>query len=242
MTDSLRRLYQDPATTVRSGSERADLQAQMLVDVASRTTAVTRVIDIGCGDGASTEAAIAACTAGGANVTVLGLDWSVRALAAARERGVPVACGSFEEPGLPLASASVDVVIMGEIIEHLVDTDAALIEARRLLVPGGQLLISTPNLAAWFNRALLLFGVQPVFSEVSIKGIYGRPGTEVVGHLHLFTRRALVGLLAANGFVNIKVSGAPYHDVPRPFRPLDRLLCATPSLASILLASAEVPS
>lgn len=241
-TSPLRRLYEDPATPVSSGSERAERQAKMLLE---RTAGATRVkvVDIGCGDGASTEIAIAVCRARpGTDVSVLGLDWSLPALTHARRSGVVVACGSIDGAGLPLASGSVDVVIMGEIIEHLVDTDAALIEARRLLRPGGWLLLSTPNLAAWFNRGLLLLGVQPAFSEVSLKGIYGRPGTEVVGHLHLFTRRALVELLEANGFVNTTVAGAPYHDVPRPLRPLDRLLCAIPSLSSILLVAAQVPA
>jgi hypothetical protein len=62
-----------------------------------------------------------------------------------------------------------------------------------------------------------------------------------VGHLRVFTRRALVGLLDANGFVSIEIRGAPYHDVPKLFKPLDRLLCRTPSLSSILLASARKP-
>lgn len=241
-TNPLRRLYEDPATPVKSGSERAERQAKMLLDVTAGSSGPVRVVDIGCGDGTSTEVAIAACRARTPTaVHILGVDWSLPALDRARRSGVVVACGAIDGAGLPLADSSVDVVIMGEIIEHLVDTDAALIEARRLLRPGGWLLLSTPNLAAWFNRGLLLLGVQPLFSEVSLRGIYGRPGREVVGHLHLFTRRALVGLLEANDFVHITVAGAPYHDVPRPFRPLDRLLCAVPSLASILLAAAQVP-
>ena len=80
---------------------------------------------------------------------------------------------------------------MSELIEHLVDTDSALDEAWRVLKPGGWLLLSTPNLAAWYNRGLLALGVQPVFSEVSLRGVFGRPGTVVAGHLHMFTRRHL---------------------------------------------------
>ena len=67
-------------------------------------------------------------------------------------------------------------MIMSELIEHLVDTDSAVDEVRRVLRPGGVLLLSTPNLAAWFNRGLVGLGIQPVFSEVSLRGIYGRPG------------------------------------------------------------------
>jgi SAM-dependent methyltransferase len=130
-------------------------------------------------------------------------------------------------------------VIMSDVIEHLVDPDSALDEALRVLKPAGTLLLSTPNLAAWYNRGLLALGVQPVFTEVSIRGVFGRPGSQVVGHLRLFTGRALVGLLAARGFGAIRLSGACYHDVPVPLRPLDRAFSAWPAAASILLARAR---
>lgn len=130
-------------------------------------------------------------------------------------------------------------MLFSEVIEHLVDPDAALDEIRRILRPGGHLMLSTPNLAAWYNRALLLAGVQPVFSEVSLRAVHGRPGKEVVGHLRLYTARALREFVTAAGFEVVRLEGAPFHGVPRPLRPLDRLACARPALASILLLHAR---
>jgi SAM-dependent methyltransferase len=243
MTDgTLRQLYELPATQLSSGPRVGELQAGILARIASSEGRPLRGVDVGCGDGMATSVALATCKATpGAVVRIAGLDWSVAALRQAKANGVSVARASTDSPGLPLAPASVDVVIMNEMIEHLVDTDAALDEARRVLVPGGHLLLSTPNLAAWYNRVLLAVGVQPLFTEVSLRGIYGRPGSAVVGHLRVMTRGALVGLLAANGFVDVEITGCPYHDVPKPFRPLDRLLCRTPSLSSVLLAWARKP-
>jgi SAM-dependent methyltransferase len=237
---TLQQLYEQPGTPLSSGSERAQLQAAMLAGIAASEGRPLRGVDIGCGEGTATSIALATCKAtAGAAIRIAGFDWSVAALSQATVNRIPVARASTEAPGLPLAPASVDIVIMSEIIEHLVDTDGALTEAHRVLVPGGHLLLSTPNLAAWYNRVLLGLGVQPLFTEVSLRGIYGRPGSEVVGHLRVMTRRALIGLLDANGFVNIEITGAPYHDVPKPFKALDRLLCRAPSLSSILLASAR---
>lgn len=243
MTDnSLQRLYENPATRLSSGTERAQIQAELLVQVISPFRRPLRVVDLGCGNGMSTEVAMARCAlASQSKIAFVGIDWSVAALTQARRRGVTALRGSIERPGLGLASSCADVVIMSELIEHLVDPDLALSEARRVLAPGGTLLLSTPNLAAWYNRALLVLGVQPLFTEVSLEGIYGRPGHEVVGHLRVFTRRALMQLLAAHDFIDIAITGAPYHDVPRPFRPLDRFLCRVPSVASILLATARRP-
>ncbi len=240
-THSLQQLYEDPATPLISGSPRAKLQTEMLVELTAGAHRPLRAVDVGCGEGTWTAMAAAGAKRAGIDITILGLDWSVAALNQARSHGLEVMRGSVEHPGLPLGSASVDVIIISELIEHLVDTDTVLSEARRVLVPGGSLLLSTPNLAAWYNRALLMVGVQPMFTEVSLQGIYGRPGHEVVGHLRVFTRRALESLLVAHGFVDVTITGAPYHDVPRPLRPLDRLLCRTPSLSSILLASAHAP-
>lgn len=239
--DPLRRLYELPETPLSSGTERARLQAAMLADRAAAAGRPLLVVDLGCGDGVCAAVALEVCSSRQAPVRFVGLDWSLAALRQAQERGIAVTRASVDGPGLPLADASVDVVVMSELIEHLVDPDRALDEVRRVLVPGGTLLLSTPNLAAWFNRGLLAFGIQPLFTEVSLRGIYGRPGHQVVGHLRLFTRRALAGLLVASGFVDVDIAGAPYHDVPKPLRPLDRLLCRTPGLSSILLASARTP-
>ncbi|HVV23321.1 MAG TPA: class I SAM-dependent methyltransferase [Pseudonocardiaceae bacterium] len=228
---SLRDFYDRPDVPISSGSDRARRQLRMLASAVAGRGART-IVDVGCGDGAAT-----ALVAGlDPRHHVVGVDWSARAVATARAHGFHLVGGGVD--ALPIASGAADVVIMSEVIEHLVDTDAALDEARRVLRPGGVLLLSTPNLAAWYNRVLLGVGVQPVFSEVSLRAIHGRPGAQVVGHLHMFTRRALVSLLRANGFVDVAVRGARYHDVPSPLRLVDRLMCGWPAAASILLASA----
>ncbi|MDF3150217.1 methyltransferase domain-containing protein, partial [Streptomyces sp. T21Q-yed] len=147
--------------------------------------------------------------------------------------------GQLSDGGLPFVSGSADAVLFSEVVEHLVDPDGALDELRRVLRPGGHLMLSTPNLAAWYNRALLVGGVQPVFSEVSLRRVHGRPGSQVVGHLRLFTARALREFVTASGFEVVRLEGAPFHGVPRALRPLDRLACRLPSLSSILLVHAR---
>jgi SAM-dependent methyltransferase len=239
----LRAFYEDPATQLSSGRGRAERQAKILAEIAVKARRTLTVVDIGCGDGICTEIATAQCAkTPGADTVFIGMDWSTAALRQTRKRGFPVVRARADDGGLPLAEASVDVVIMSELIEHLLDPDSTLVEAWRVLRPGGTLLLSTPNLAAWYNRVLLAIGFQPLFTEVSLRGIYGRPGSDVVGHLRIFTRRALEELVAATGFVNVRTRGAPYHDVPGLFRPLDRLLCHTPSLASNLLLSSRKPA
>lgn len=232
----LRDFYEDPAVPVASGTPRSLRQARMLAAALGPATAGARtVLDIGCGDG--TAAATAAPLLAGHRL--VGVDWSQDALRRAHARLPYAIRGELTDGGLPFANDSADAVLFSEVVEHLVDPDSALDEIRRVLRPGGHLMLSTPNLAAWYNRALLLAGVQPVFSEVSLRAIHGRPGKEVVGHLRLYTARALREFVTAAGFEVVRLSGAPFHGVPRPLRPLDRLACATPTLSSILLLHAR---
>lgn len=228
MKDSVRRFYEEVA--------RSDISERPEVAWARPRLSGPRVLDIGCGDGALTSQVVRAS----APVTV-GVDLSATALSAARHRRLTVVQAGFDRVGLPFANASFDTVLMHQVIEHVVDTDGLVSEARRVLVPGGMLLLSTPNLAAWFNRGLLALGVQPVFSEVSMQGVFGRPGRELAGHLRLFTRRALQGFLTAHGFVDLEFTGATYHDVPRSLRWLDRILARWPSAAAQLLVQASAP-
>jgi SAM-dependent methyltransferase len=234
----LRHFYERPDVPIGSGTDRARRQLRLLVEVLRVRSGPQRILDVGCGDGMATGLVARLDAAN----QVVGLDWSTRAVRQAAEQGFAVVSGGVDEPGLPIATGAIDIVIMSELIEHLVDTDAALAEVWRVLRPGGVLMLSTPNLAAWYNRGLLAVGVQPVFSEVSLRGIHGRPGHQVVGHLRMFTRRALVSLLRANDFERVKVAGAGFHDMPRLLTPIDRLLCGWPSAASILLASATKPT
>jgi SAM-dependent methyltransferase len=235
----LRDFYETPSVPVRSGQLRTRRLLHLLDGILRGADGPPRrIVDVGCGDGMGTE--LTAALAAPAGHHVVGVDWAAGPLKRAAERGLTLVRGSLDT-GLPFASGSVDVVILSEVVEHLVDTDGGIAELYRVLRPGGHLVLSTPNLAAWFNRGLLLGGVQPIFSEVSLRRVYGRPGSVVAGHLRLFTKRALTGFLADRGFVDVRISGACYHDVPGPLRPLDRFFRLIPGLAAILMARARKP-
>jgi 2-polyprenyl-6-hydroxyphenyl methylase/3-demethylubiquinone-9 3-methyltransferase len=71
----------------------------------------------------------------------LGVDVGVGATRIARTRGVDAVRGDVAS--LPLATGSVDVVVAGEIFEHVADLGAVLDEVARVLRPGGVLVCDT---------------------------------------------------------------------------------------------------
>jgi len=234
---SLRDLYEHGDITWETRPEAIAARAEPL---RRRLAGIRRpiVVDLGCGPGDHTIGLQPHLP----DARLIGIDWSQRAMLAAGDAGLSGVRADLDPASLPFADASIDAVLLCEVIEHLVDPDTVTAEAFRVLKPGGVFLVTTPNLAAWFNRLLLLGGIQPAFSEVSSRAVYGRPGTEVVGHLRLFTARALQEFLAGAGFVDVALTGLPYHDVPAPGRPLDRFLARrAPTLAADLVAAATKP-
>jgi 2-polyprenyl-3-methyl-5-hydroxy-6-metoxy-1,4-benzoquinol methylase len=51
-----------------------------------------------------------------------------------------------------------DLVTFGDVLEHLIDPQTTLRDTRKVLVPGGRVLISLPNIAHWTIRLKLLLG------------------------------------------------------------------------------------
>lgn len=76
---------------------------------------------------------------------VVGVDYDDSAVAHVRARYPRVEMIQGNLAALPLEDASVDVVVNFQVIEHLWDQAQFLRECLRVLRPGGELLISTPN-------------------------------------------------------------------------------------------------
>ncbi|MGY4103307.1 class I SAM-dependent methyltransferase [Nocardia sp. R16R-3T] len=78
-------------------------------------------------------------------IEVIGLDYDANAVEHVRTRYPRVEIIQGNLAALPLADDSVDVVVNFQVIEHLWDQSQFIRECLRVLRPGGELLISTPN-------------------------------------------------------------------------------------------------
>ena len=90
-----------------------------------------------------------------------GFEIAEEALGAARQRGLMTHVWISGSQPCPVGDSSFDAITALDVIEHLFDTDIFLSELHRILVPGGHLIVATPNLAWWWSRLRLLAGVCP---------------------------------------------------------------------------------
>jgi SAM-dependent methyltransferase len=147
-----------------------------------------RVLDLGCRTGAVTQAFVP-------GNEVVGADVDEAALVRAAERGIETVWTDIEEP-LPFLDDSFDVVVAGEILEHVRDPVGMLAEVRRVLRPGGTFVGSVPNAFRLQSRLLFLLG---------------KPPEDDPTHLHMYSPSALRGLLSAFGSVELHYVGGRYR-------------------------------
>jgi 2-polyprenyl-3-methyl-5-hydroxy-6-metoxy-1,4-benzoquinol methylase len=158
--------------------------AMRLAFARAEVTSQDRVLDLGCGQGDLTaELQRMGATAMGVEVAQAAID-----RARTHHPGLTFALAPIDGE-LPLGDGVFDVIWASEVIEHVADTARWLSEVRRVLTPGGRLLLTTPN----HGRVRLALGGIQQFSE------------PLGDHLHLYSRSSLAGVLDEFGFDDVTV-------------------------------------
>lgn len=218
-------------------AKRSKISYSLIADIAEKSVNRKKgsLLDIGCGDGSF-------ALRFKERYEISGVDISQCAVALANEAGIDARRIDISCEMLPFKNGYFDLVYMGDVIEHLLNPDFAIGEVFRVTRSKGFLVLSTPNLASWLNRLLLLSGMQPLFSEVSTVRHFGRHSQQnfiPVGHLRLFTYRALREFLTHYGFRIMRLEGAPHEGLPVFLKQSDKIISQIPSFASIIIVVAQ---
>lgn len=145
-----------------------------------------RILDIGAGRGRLGE------TMRSRGNVVHAIELDPDAAEIARSRLDFVYCGDatcIAELPPPIAAGGYDRVVFADVLEHVLDPGALLSAARTLVRPGGEVVVSLPNVATWTMRLRLLAG----------NFTYGDSGILDRTHVRFFTYRSARALLHSVG-------------------------------------------
>lgn len=151
-----------------------------------------RVLDLGCATGLLGRA----LRERGCEVVGIERDEGAAAQAAEVLDRVVVADLETADLGGLLGAEAFDVIVCGDVLEHLRDPLRVLRGALCLLAPGGSIVASIPNIAHAAVRLALLAG----------RFDYRPLGLLDETHVRFFTRRSLQGLLEQAGLVPVEVT------------------------------------
>ncbi len=141
-----------------------------------------RLLDVGCGNGQRLS-------------QLQTLGWDVEGqeidpkavMNAQHNYGIKIHLGNLHD--IAFSSSIFDAIIMGHVIEHLIDPLTILTECHRILKPGGILVITTPNVES--------------FGRKYFKSAWR--GLEAPRHIYLFSPKTLHHICERAGFQQIRI-------------------------------------
>lgn len=145
-----------------------------------------KLLSLGCADGFIEEK-----IKNQLGIQVYGLEASKNCAEEAIKKGIKISIGDISKK-FPYENKSFDFVFAGEVIEHIIDTRHFLNEIKRILKPGGFLILTTPNLARLDDRIKFIFGKAPRHTNPMHKFLYL--------HIRPFTFSSLKGSLEKTNF------------------------------------------
>lgn len=168
----------------------------------------TRVLDAGCGEGVLVDEYAS-------RLKIQGLDPNY-----ASDK---VTTGSLTR--LPFRDGSFDRALCLDVLEHLSyeEQPRALAELRRVLVPGGELLVSVPNLAHLQSRVQFLLRGRLIRTASELKHPGDRPANEF---LQLARQQGFTLVRRKGIFPTVPVLTRQIRRHPRALAPVHRLLTA----------------
>lgn len=170
--------------------------------------AKARILELGCGAGATGALALSSGKCG----EYVGIELVREQAAIAAKRLSTVYVGAIEEVELPYAPGSFDALICSEVLEHLAAPEPVVKRLVRLLRPGGLVFASSPNVSHH----------SVIRSLVSGRFDYADQGVMDRTHLRWFTPRSFRRLFEEAGVVVDSIG--PVNPKPR----LTRLARSTP--------------
>jgi 2-polyprenyl-3-methyl-5-hydroxy-6-metoxy-1,4-benzoquinol methylase len=183
------------------------------------------VLDLGCWDGSISE------LIKNKGNQVEGIEISDYSLQKARAKGFTVYdldLNSRWSEGVP---KKYDAVFGGEVIEHIFETDIFLEEIYKVLKDDGFLVLSTPNLAAFGRRLLLLLGLNPL-TELTTRN-------NEAGHLRYFVHGTLKKLLLEHKFEITEFTSDVVNLEPKGLIRSSRLAKMFPAFGRSLIVKAK---
>lgn len=215
--------FNDPQGTLpnsRSGARRFRRSKKFLDRIAAllqQEPSHIRLLDVGCSSGAFLGAAVRL------GFRAEGVEPAPKAVATAQAAGMKVRQGLLHEAGY--ADGQFDAVTLFEVIEHLREPLELLRECRRILRPGGILLVGTGNAASWSMAAM---GADWEYLSIARHG----------GHISFFTPDSLGKVARQAGFsvATVRTRGVRFCDRDTCAAPLNNLAKLAGELANPLAA------
>lgn len=141
------------------------------------------VLEIGCNDGYLLNA----CKKIGCKI--LGIDPSPNMVSLAKQRGLDVICGYFEQT--EIKQKTYDVIIANNVVNHIDDLETCMNAVKKSLKKEGRFIVQIPD-CDWMFRSNMF---DQIYHE----------------HVHYFTEKSLTNLASLYGFEVKKIQHVDFH-------------------------------